>query len=77
VYSLYEKYGGENCLQKVDVGMIHELMELVGGADLICFVSHEYDAHAQAVFNHLCLLPVTFSNVWDVFQAMLPYMSSA
>jgi hypothetical protein len=45
-YSLYEKYGGEFCLQLVDKAVIRKLMEELGGEDLIHFVSADYAAKA-------------------------------
>ena len=46
-YELYEKYGGIDCLQSVDREVICDVMEELGGKDLILFVSHDYcyDSH--------------------------------
>ena len=43
-YILYDQYGGEQCLQPVDQAFIKALMEVIGGEDLIHFVSVEYAA---------------------------------
>jgi hypothetical protein len=74
-YSLHEQYGGEDCLQPVDRAVIRQLMTDLGGEDLIRFVSAEYAARAQAVFELLGIQDLTLQNVWHVFQSMLPLMS--
>ncbi len=72
-YTLYGDYGGENCLQPVELPVVSKLMEEIGGQDLIRFVSVEYSAKAEAVLKGLGAT-VTLENVWNVFQAMLPLM---
>ena len=52
-FTLYPQYGGEQCFQPVDRNFVKSLMEAIGGEDLICFVSVEYAASAQAVFDEL------------------------
>ena len=54
-YELFEKYGGEDCLQPVDSKVIHALMEELGGEDLILFVSCKYAAKASAICDTLRL----------------------
>ncbi|KIK77459.1 hypothetical protein PAXRUDRAFT_166785 [Paxillus rubicundulus Ve08.2h10] len=73
-FALYDQYGGEDCLQKVDREVVRELMEDIGGVDLIHFVDTGYDVHAQAVFDSLDCTALTLQNVWAVFSAMLPLM---
>lgn len=73
-YALPQKYGGENCLQAVNVQMICGLMEDIGGEKLIQFVSPEYAVHAQEVYDHLNIEMLSFDNVLFVFSAMLPNM---
>ncbi|KAJ7592636.1 hypothetical protein C8J56DRAFT_929099 [Mycena floridula] len=73
MYSLHRKFGGENCLIPVDTEIVKELMEELGGEDLIRFVTVEYADHAKAVFDSLDM-PLTMQNVWQVFQLMLPLM---
>jgi hypothetical protein len=70
-----EEYGGQNCLQLVDVTVIQRLKEELGGEELIRFVEVEYAAHAQAVFDSLNT-NLTTENIWLVFQAMMPLMYS-
>ncbi|KAJ3871314.1 hypothetical protein F5051DRAFT_463809 [Lentinula edodes] len=73
-FSLYHKYRGENGLQHVDRGVIAKLMEDIGGEDLIRFVSVDYAVHAQQIYNNLDFPKLSLSNIWDVFQAMLPHI---
>ena len=73
-YELYEKYGGIDCFQPVDGEVIHDLMEELGGRDLILFVSRDYAAKAQGVCDMLGLHDMNLQNIWHVFSAMLPLM---
>jgi len=75
-FSLCEKYGGENCLQKVDVSVVQRLMEKIGGEELIQFVTLEYGAIVQAVYNGLGIESLTFDNVWIVFHSLLSRMEA-
>ncbi|TBU22809.1 hypothetical protein BD311DRAFT_675229 [Dichomitus squalens] len=75
-YTMPESYGGQpGGLQPVDIKLIDELMEDLGGEDLIWFVSREYEAHAEQVYASLGVGELTFHNVWDVFTRMLPAMT--
>lgn len=70
-----EAYNGEiDCLQPVNVGLVQQLMKDLGGESLIQFVTPEYAAHAQAVFDSFRITRLSFENVWAVFQEMLPHM---
>jgi len=51
-------------------------MDAIGGEDLILFVTVEYANHAQEVFDSLGVPKLTFKNVWAVFAAMLPHLST-
>jgi hypothetical protein len=70
--SLAQEYGGVDCLQKVDKDVVKDLMEELGGKDLMEFVSEEYADHAKEVFDTTGITQVTFENVWKVFSIMLP-----
>lgn len=74
--SLYEDYGAENHLEPVDRDIIHQLMEELGGEELIQFVTAEYSAKAQVIFDSLGIQDLTLQNIWHVFQAILPLMLS-
>ncbi|KAG1876215.1 hypothetical protein F4604DRAFT_1581135 [Suillus subluteus] len=71
-FALHAKYQAENCLQVVDCEVVKQLMENIGGEDLIHFVSVEYENHAETVFAHLGFKELSFHNVWNIFSAMLP-----
>ncbi|KDQ11750.1 hypothetical protein BOTBODRAFT_176943 [Botryobasidium botryosum FD-172 SS1] len=73
-YLLPHLYGGVRCLQPVDHAVIKELMEAVGGESLVQFVTPEYAAAAEEVFEHLGVENLSLQNVWSVFEAMLPLM---
>jgi hypothetical protein len=75
-YSLFEDYGAQNCLQPVDPEVVQNLMGEIGGEDVIRFVSVAYAARAQEVFDSLGMPKITFENVWEIFQKMLPYVSN-
>ena len=73
-FALFHKYNAVNCLQPVDVAVVHNLMEEIGGEELIQFVYPEYAARAQAAFNTLQITSLTFDNVWIVFKELLRLM---
>jgi hypothetical protein len=73
-FSLHEQYGAENLLQPIDQSVARALMEELGGEDVIRFVSVEYAAHAQAIFDSLTISELTLQNVWGIFEDMLPLM---
>ncbi|KAG1787291.1 uncharacterized protein HD556DRAFT_1247053, partial [Suillus plorans] len=72
--SLHEDYGTKNCLQPVDRDVVKNLMEEIGGEDLVRFIGSEYSVAAQSIFNDLGFTVLTFKNVWQVFATMLPLM---
>jgi hypothetical protein len=69
---LHKDYDVQNCLQLVDRDVIKNLMEEIGGEDLIHFVDSEYSATVQLIFDGLGFTVLTFENVWSMFSAMLP-----
>ncbi|KAJ3782569.1 hypothetical protein GGU10DRAFT_396781 [Lentinula aff. detonsa] len=73
-FALYQQHGGDFGLQTADRNVIAQLMEDMGGENLIRFVPVEYAAKAQQVYDSLDLPKLTMSNIWGVFQAMLPCM---
>lgn len=75
-YELFEKYGGEDCLQPVDSDVVHTLMEELGGEELVLFVSREYAAKAQSICDTLGLRDLNMQNAWHVFSTMLPLMQA-
>lgn len=67
------KYGGEDCLQRVNMDVIDKLMAEIG-EEALQFVTPEYAERAQTVYDTLGLGQLTFDNVWHVFTAMLPHL---
>ena len=72
-YSLYESWGGRNCLLPItNMQLIRELKDAVGGAELLEFSSPELSTRAQDAFDSLGALTLGFENVWIVFRRILP-----
>lgn len=71
-FSLPEKWGGRNCLLPVDVEVVRELKEHMGGDALLNFVTPEFAERAQAAYDSLNITKLAPDNVWIVFRAMLP-----
>jgi hypothetical protein len=67
------KFQGEDCLQRVDVGIVSELMDMIGD-EALQFVTPEYANRARGIFQSLGVEKLTFLTVWQVFTAMLPLM---
>jgi hypothetical protein len=73
-FALPEQYGGENHLQPVDKMSVQRLMDVIGGEEIIQFVSAEYASHAREIYDSLHIEKLTMHNVWIVFEDMLPLM---
>ncbi|KAF9474800.1 hypothetical protein BDN70DRAFT_815066 [Pholiota conissans] len=73
-YTLYQQYGGRQCLIPVDREVVKALMDEIG-EDVIRFVSREYEAKAEAAFATLGIPKLTKQNIWRVFVDMIPLMS--
>ncbi|KAJ7210229.1 hypothetical protein C8J57DRAFT_1454178 [Mycena rebaudengoi] len=71
-FSLYERWGGKNCLLPVNVEVIRQMKKDMGGDDLIAFSTPEFAARAQEVYDSLLITTLTQQNIWSVFTAMLP-----
>jgi hypothetical protein len=69
-YSVPEKWGGRNCLIPVDLSLIREMKEQLGGPGIMDFTSADFSKRAQAVYDTLHITKLSFQNVWDVFDAM-------
>ncbi|KIJ56268.1 hypothetical protein M422DRAFT_150289 [Sphaerobolus stellatus SS14] len=72
--ALHAEHGGQNCLQAVPQETVRALMDQLGGDELLQFVDREYALKAQAVYDSLDIGELTLTNVWYIFQAMLPHM---
>ncbi|KIK59296.1 hypothetical protein GYMLUDRAFT_60215 [Collybiopsis luxurians FD-317 M1] len=73
-FTLYEDWGGQNFLMPVDVAVIREIKETMGGDGLLEFVSAEFASHAQEAYDSLHIKKLAFDNVWIVFSAMIPLL---
>jgi hypothetical protein len=54
------------------MSIIHKLKEEMGGDALLEFVLPEFGARAESTYKSLAISELTFENVWEVFQALLP-----
>ena len=72
-YSLYESWGGRDCLLPVtNMELIHELKEALGGTELLEFSDPDLSARAQDAFDSLGTFTLWFDNVWVAFWQILP-----
>jgi hypothetical protein len=62
-FNFPESWSGRNCLLPVDIVVIQEMKQALGGDALLEFVSLEYSQQAQEVFNSLNITELTFENV--------------
>jgi len=69
-YSIPEKWGGRNCLTPVDLSLIREMKEQLGGPAILEFTSADFSKRAQTVYDALRISNLSFENVWDIFDAM-------
>lgn len=76
-FSLPQNWGGRNCLLLVDVEVICQLKEAMGGDEVLEFVSAEFSAHAQAAFDTLGIADLNATNVWYVFRDLYPLVYSS
>jgi hypothetical protein len=71
----FQDFGGEWCLQPVDLDLVRSLMDALGGEQLMHFNSLEYRRIAQQVFESLNVTAITGNNIWAIYQEMLPRMT--
>lgn len=72
-FSLHENYGLTDCLLRIpDMSIIQKLKEEMGGDELLEFVWPDFAARCDAAYESLTISELTFENVWEVFQALLP-----
>jgi hypothetical protein len=70
-FSLYHKWGGRDCLLPVDLNVIREMKELMGGDELLSFVPVAFANHVKAVYSTLNVEKLSMTNVWDIFNHLL------
>jgi hypothetical protein len=71
-FSMPENWGGRNCLLPVNVNVIREIKEAMGGDALLEFTTPEFAACAQAAYDTLAISELTLANVWHIFEALRP-----
>lgn len=71
VMALHQDYNATDCLQNVDIALIHALKGNIGGDDLIWFVSAEYTAHCKAIYDTLSVQKLMLQNFWIVSCILL------
>ncbi|KIJ50202.1 hypothetical protein M422DRAFT_246038 [Sphaerobolus stellatus SS14] len=72
--ALHAEHGGQNCLQAVPQEAVRALMDQLGGEELLQFADRVYASKVQAVYDSLDIGELTLTNIWYIFQAMLPHM---
>ena len=72
VFSMPECWGGRNCLLPIDVAVIQEIKEVMGGDEILEFVSCKFSEHAEAAYESLHVQDLTFENVWPIFKELIP-----
>ncbi|KAF9451473.1 hypothetical protein P691DRAFT_796776 [Macrolepiota fuliginosa MF-IS2] len=70
-FSLPHEWGGKDLLLPVDVSVIQEIKTTMGGDDLLNFVSPEYSARVQPIYDSLGVKLLMFQNIWEVFGSLL------
>ena len=71
-YSNPEEYNGEECLIKVDIDMVEQLLqESEDGKEKMWFTDHNFDPLAKVAYEKIGAFPVTLENVWRVFSLMI------
>lgn len=71
-FSQPERWGGKNCLLPVDVSIVQEIKEAMGGDSILEFVTPEFSERAQAAYDSLGVMDLNTENVWHVFRDLLP-----
>jgi len=69
-YSLLEKWGGRDFLMPIDIEMVQEIKQTMGGDSILEFNLAEFSEKAQEAYNTLGLNELSFLNVWEVYSVM-------
>ena len=76
-YDFPECFGGTDCLEPVDVGIVQEMLDsMQKEKDSMSDwgVPEEFADRAQQVYDTLGISEVTMSNVWLVFSTMINFL---
>lgn len=74
-FSLPHKWGGQILLLPIDTSMVKEIKEYMGGDQILDFVTPEYSAQIQLVYDRLGVQDLNFDNVWEVFKSILAQLN--
>ena|ERR1700753_90945 len=76
-YSLPEDFGGTDCLQPVDLGIIQEILDDMRPEHEVLTdwgVSPEFAERAEAILRRLKIKEVTLTTVWVIFASILSHL---
>lgn len=76
LYACPEAWGGEDYLLPIDRTIVRQLKEMMGGDQLIAFVSEEYSTQADAAYRQLNCPVLTPSTIWTTFRDMYSLLYS-
>ncbi|KAF8168900.1 hypothetical protein BJ912DRAFT_862426, partial [Pholiota molesta] len=71
MFSLHSEFDLQNCLLPVDITVIQEMKEDMGGDALLSFVPLAFAECANAAYMTLGVQNLSMGNVWAVFRAYL------
>ena len=71
-FSMPENWGGRNCLLPVNVNVVREIKEAMGGDSLLEFTTPEFTARVQKAYDTLGVSKLSLANVWHIFQSLYP-----
>ncbi|KIJ53062.1 hypothetical protein M422DRAFT_243033 [Sphaerobolus stellatus SS14] len=74
-FALYERYSGVNCLRKFTpdtLKLVSELKGQLGTEESLQFVPKAFTQHCETALASLKPKELAFTNIWAVFEAMLP-----
>lgn len=69
-FSCFTEWGGRNFLLPVDVGVVQEMKEALGGDSLLSFVDDDFAACCQAAYETLGVEDLNIDNIWSVWKSL-------
>lgn len=76
-FTLPHLWDGINCLLPLrpdQLDIVEEIMQAMGGSELLEFNSRAFRTQAEHVYNTLHISKLTYLNVWHVFGEMIALM---
>ncbi|KAJ7166545.1 hypothetical protein C8R43DRAFT_878000 [Mycena crocata] len=71
-FTLYEDWGGKNCILPIPRDVVEGMIADLGGDSLLEFTKPAFTAIAQEVLDALQPVQMTLDNGWKLFRVMLP-----